>query len=157
MSVLSVIDQTSGKGQRGHKWSSAPGENLTFSIVLKGGSSEDGKGMMASDQYMINRSTAQSVVLLLEKHGIKSWIKQPNDIYVNDRKICGTLIENSLQGNTLVYSIIGIGLNVNQTIFDPTLPNPISMSSITGTHYDIRSLLDEFMDIFLENLSFIRA
>ena len=88
----------------------------------------------------------------MARYGIQSWIKQPNDIYVDDMKICGMLIENGIRGERLDYSIIGIGPNVNQTLFDPSLPNPISMCSITGRRYFLRDLLDEFMEIFSEKM-----
>ena len=152
LSVLSVSDQTAGKGQRGNSWLSTAGENLTFSIVLKNSPDWKTECLKASDQYIITRVTAESVVDLLARCGIQAWIKQPNDIYVDDMKICGILIENGIRGDRLDYSIIGIGLNVNQTLFDPSLPNPISMCSITGRRYFLRDLLDEFMEIFSEKM-----
>ncbi len=152
LSVLSVSDQTAGKGQRGNSWLSTAGENLTFSIVLKNSPDWKTAYLKASDQYIISRVTAESVVDLLARCGIQAWIKQPNDIYVDDMKICGMLIENGIRGDRLDYSIIGIGLNVNQTLFDPSLPNPISMCSITGRRYFLRDLLDEFMEIFSEKM-----
>ena len=82
-------------------------------------------------------------------------IKWPNDIYVGDRKISGMLIENSLSGTLLRTSVIGIGLNVNQTEFPSDLPNPVSMSGITGAGYDLHGLLEDFMSVFEECLSML--
>lgn len=153
LSVLSVVHQTSGKGQRQNKWLSEPGENLTFSIILKSCQYWRTDDLDAHDQFTISRVTAESLVELLEIHGIQAWIKPPNDIYISDKKISGILIENCLSGSTLKHSIIGIGLNVNQTEFDPDLPNPISIRSITGSSLDIHDLLEQFMEIFIRNMN----
>lgn len=149
LSVLSVSFQTQGKGQRSNRWLSEPGSNLLVSIVLKPSDIWRKGCLEARDQFAVSRITAESVVELLRCHDIEARIKLPNDIYVGDNKICGILIENGIKGNLLEYSIIGIGLNVNQTAFDTTLPNPVSMSSITGRTYDLCCLLDRFMDIFI--------
>ena len=122
LSVLSAVSQTSGKGQRGNSWTSEPGANLTFSIILK-----DGYRIKAYDQFVLSEITALSVIDFLSFHGIDSSIKWPNDIYVDKKKICGILVENSLRGEFVSSSIIGIGLNINQRNFDVNLPNPTSM------------------------------
>lgn len=146
LSVLTAQRQTYGRGQVGNLWSSAPGENLTFSIIMK-----FGDGLMpevrAIDQFVISKVAALSVVDLLAAHDIEGKIKWPNDIYVENRKICGILIENALMGYNLVSSIIGIGLNVNQTCFDPSLPNPTSIAICSKT-LPLPELMEEFMDIF---------
>lgn len=159
LSVLSALSQSEGRGQKGNKWSSVPGENLTFSIVLKFGEQTAGNAglsvagklrlvVAAREQFVLTEITSLSIVEFLSRHGIKAKIKWPNDIYVGDKKICGVLIENSLRGKNLSSSIIGIGLNVNQRNFDVNLPNPTSMILETGIEEDIRSCLEEFMDIF---------
>ncbi len=166
LSVLSAYEQTSGRGQRGNTWSSNAGENLLFSIVLKFSSEDSGLGGLdARDQFVLNEIAALSVVDFLRLHDIQAQIKWPNDIYVGSRKICGILIENSLRGRRLSSSIIGIGLNINQRNFDVNLPNPTSMvlcqtdlschsdssqchSERSEESFDIRTCLEEFMDIF---------
>ncbi len=168
LSVLSARQQTAGRGQRGNTWSSEPGDNLTFSIVLKYGSGALTQ-IRAADQSAISEITALSVVDLLSSHGIGAEIKWPNDIYVGDRKVCGILIEHSVRDACLSSSIIGVGLNVNQTEFDPALPNPTSMLLYFSSHAEYSSchpeyssshpeqsegpiplhpLLEEYMDIF---------
>ena len=144
LSVLSALEQTKGRGQRGNRWSSQPGENLTFSLVVK-----DFR-IKANEQSAISQATALSLVDLLSRHEIKARIKWPNDIYAGDEKICGILIENSLKGSEIDWSIIGIGLNVNQTAFPEDLPNPTSMKLCTGNSnpYNTREILEEFMGIF---------
>ena len=159
LSVLSALSQSEGRGQKGNKWSSVPGENLTFSIVLKFGEQTAGKAglsvagklrlaVAAREQFVLTEIASLSIVEFLSRHGIKAKIKWPNDIYVGDKKICGVLIENSLRGENLSSSIIGIGLNVNQRNFDVNLPNPTSMILETGFKEDIKGCLEEFMDIF---------
>lgn len=163
LSVLSVMSQSCGRGQRGNSWLSEPGKNLLFSIVLK---YSDGLGdtdltppVQAYDQFVISQLTSLAVVDLLASHGIVARIKWPNDIYVGDRKICGMLIENAVRGKRLHTSIIGIGLNVNQRNFDVNLPNPTSMilareenTGMDSEAFDLNELLEEFMDIFTEYL-----
>ena len=134
LSVLSALEQTAGRGQRGNTWTSAPGENLMFSIVLKFSEEPDGNGesacmplLPARDQFILNEIASLSVVDFLSQHGIPARIKWPNDIYVGSKKICGILIENSLRGSEISTSIIGIGLNINQRNFNVNLPNPTSM------------------------------
>lgn len=144
LSVVSALEQTKGRGQRGNRWSSQPEENLTFSLVVK-----DFR-IKANEQSAISQTTALSLVDLLSRHEIKARIKWPNDIYAGDEKICGILIENSLKGLEIDWSIIGIGLNVNQTTFPEDLPNPTSMKLCTGNSnpYNTREILEEFMGIF---------
>ena len=150
MSVIAAREQTAGRGQRGNTWLSAPGMNLTFSIVLKHGN-EGLVDITPDKQFVINDIISKTIVEFLSRHGIDARIKLPNDIYVADRKICGILIEHSVLGSSLVHSIIGIGLNVNQTIFDESLPNPTSMLLEKGKGLDdLQSLLEELLDIFLK-------
>ena len=146
LSVLSALEQTGGKGQRGNTWHSEPGMNLTFSIILKG----ESVSIDARNQFCISMVSALAVRKLLHSFGISADIKWPNDIYVGNEKICGILIENSLRGAKIQSSIIGLGLNVNQTVFDRDLPNPTSIKSHIGTDLDIHDLLEKFMDIFQE-------
>ena len=146
LSVVAAEFQSSGKGQGDHKWHSKPGENMLISIILKN------TLIKPSEQLQISDITAASVVELLESHGIKAWIKPPNDIWVDTKKICGILIEQSLRGNHISWSIIGIGLNVNQTLFPDDLPNPTSMK-LEKEGADIEHLVPEFMDIFIRRAS----
>lgn len=157
LSVMSVLEQTAGRGQRGSSWSSAPGENLTFSIVLKfsvpEGEVEILPSLMARDQFILTELASISVIDFLRRHDIRAQIKWPNDIYAGSMKICGMLIENSVRGCHISSSIIGIGLNINQRNFDVNIPNPTSMAIChPGSDFDIRLCLEEFVDIFKDNL-----
>ena len=148
LSVVAALKQTAGKGQGDHKWHSEPEQNLLFSIVLKD------PDMHASEQMRISDTTARSIAELLDIHGIEAWIKPPNDIWVDKKKICGILIEHSLIGSRISHTIIGVGLNVNQTIFPSDLPNPTSMS-LENKGADIKALLVEYMDIFISRASWL--
>ena len=131
--------QTSGKGQGKNIWQSEDGKNLLFSIAL------DMSFLKAEDQFLLTQMVSVAMINVLKKYLPEEdlFIKWPNDIYFNDRKIAGILIKNEIKGIMLGTSIIGIGLNVNQTSFDESLPNPISMKMITGKDYDLEMLLNE--------------
>lgn len=132
--MVAAKRQTAGRGQRGNSWEAAPGLNLTFSILIRP------EGIKARDQFAISELTALAMVSTLRDFGIQAKIKWPNDIYVADRKICGILIENSILGDSISHSVIGVGLNVNQDIFLSDAPNPVSMRNITGKAYDLPSV-----------------
>lgn len=135
--VICARNQTAGIGQQGNVWVSEPYKNLTFSLILKP------TFLPASDQYQltiaISVAVAETVSQLLPNH--RTYIKWPNDIYVGDRKICGTLTINQLTGNEISSAICGIGLNVNQTVFPQWVPNPTSLKLLTCKDYDIEELL----------------
>ena len=129
--IIFALEQTEGKGQRGNRWSSLSGCNLMFSLVLKP------TFLPASYQFMLSMSIALGISDMLCAMKLDAKIKWTNDIYVDDSKIAGVLIENDVCGSNLSRSVIGIGLNVNQTEFDPSLPNPVSLKGLTGVDYDI--------------------
>lgn len=133
--VVIAERQTAGRGQRGHSWESAEGENLTFSLIL------EPKFLPVNEQFLLSEVLALGLVDTLAEYGIEARIKWTNDIYVGDRKIVGMLIENSLGGGCLARTIAGIGLNVNQEVFDPSLPNPTSMALIAGEKFDREEVL----------------
>lgn len=143
LSVIAARCQTAGRGQGDHKWHSRPGENLTFSAVLKFGNGGLAP-LAARDALLITETVTLALRLYLDRHGVKARIKWPNDIYVGDRKICGILIENILHGQDVASSIIGIGLNLNQVDFPSDLPNPVSLSQLTGGRFDVEEELRSF-------------
>ena len=141
LSVTAAEFQTAGRGQRGNTWLARKGENLTFSMLIKFGG-DDFPPLKAADQFQITKAATIGVAGYLEGKGINCSIKWPNDIYFRDKKICGMLIENVLEGEYLAYSIVGIGLNVNQREFPPQLMNPTSMSVVNGQTYDTHEEMD---------------
>jgi BirA family biotin operon repressor/biotin-[acetyl-CoA-carboxylase] ligase len=129
--------QTSGKGQGKNVWESEDGKNLLFSIAL------DMSFLKAENQFILTQIVSVTMINVLKNYLPEEslFIKWPNDIYFNDKKIAGILIKNEIKGMMMGTSIIGIGLNVNQTSFDDNLPNPISMKMITGKDFDLDELL----------------
>ena len=122
--------QTAGRGQTGNGWESEEGKNLLCSILLP----------PRKNLFELNVVTAVAVQRTL---GSAYTIKWPNDIYWQDKKIAGILIENAIIGNELKYSIAGMGLNVNQTEWHSDAPNPVSLKQITGQTYDIETLMQQ--------------
>lgn len=145
-SIIIAQNQTAGRGQGDHSWHSRPGENLLCSIVLKG------LHLSAKDGQAISEITALSLVEIMKTNGIDARIKLPNDIYVNGNKIAGLLIEHAIRGNEISWSIVGLGLNVNQTEFPKELPNPTSMKMLGAGHKDINDILNQVQDTFFIKL-----
>lgn len=139
--VICAHTQTAGIGQQGNVWVSEPHKNLTFSVILKP------TFIPTAGQYQLTMALslaiAETVDTALSTFNIQhsTFIKWPNDIYVNDKKICGTLITNQISGNHISQSICGIGLNVNQTKFPDWVPNPTSMQLLTGQEYNLETIL----------------
>ena len=135
--------QTAGKGCGSNSWESERGKNLTFSMLIHP------EGLPANEQFHITEVVSVALCETLEPIiNKKVAIKWPNDIYVGDRKICGILIENRLQGSAIKDSIIGIGLNVNQRVFLSDAPNPVSLYQLMGQETDLDALLQHFLEVF---------
>jgi BirA family biotin operon repressor/biotin-[acetyl-CoA-carboxylase] ligase len=142
-----TLNQTAGRGQRGNTWESEPGKNLTFSLVLRPWA------ISAAHQFELSMLVSIAIVRVLERHlERKVLIKWPNDIYVDNKKICGILIENSLSGAQIERSIVGIGINVNQEKFCSDAPNPVSMRQFTGEEYELEGLLTEFVNEIIDSV-----
>ena len=145
--VWAALEQTAGRGQRGNKWESEAGKNLTFSIRI------DRPGIKSKDQFRISQAAALAVSIWLEeRHSVSNRIKWPNDIFVpcpaGDRKICGMLIEHTLAGEEISHTVIGIGLNINQREFSEGAPIAVSLYQITGREYSLEEELESFMELF---------
>ncbi|MGK7391988.1 MAG: biotin--[acetyl-CoA-carboxylase] ligase [Candidatus Cyclobacteriaceae bacterium M2_1C_046] len=132
--IVITDNQTSGKGQRGNTWESAPEENLTFSVIYHP------HFLFSSESFYLNIITSLALVQALKNFNIKSQIKWPNDIYAGSYKISGILIENSLEREKIKNSIIGIGLNVNQSQF--SYPQAASMYTISNRTYRLQDVLE---------------
>lgn len=118
--------QTAGRGQRGNSWEAEPGMNITLSLLLRP------EGIEPARQFIISQAVSLAIVEMLDSFiGADAVsIKWPNDIYVNDSKIAGILIENVISGSAISRSIVGVGLNVNQTEFLSDAPNPVSLKQL---------------------------
>lgn len=133
-----ALEQTAGKGQRGRKWASEAGVNITMSILW------EPKGLHPSDTFRLSCAAALASTDLFGRYaGEETSIKWPNDIYWRNRKAGGILIENIIRGQQWRWAVIGFGININQTHFDPELPNPVSLRQITGKNFDPLTLARE--------------
>ncbi len=138
--VILADEQFAGRGQRDSEWSAKPGENLTFSVFI------DNVNVAVTDQFVLTQVVSLSLVKILRQFGIEADIKWPNDIFVNRKKIAGVLIENQLKGKLIKNSIIGIGLNVNQTEFDSFIATSIKKE--LGAFKNVRDVLYSFIYTF---------
>ena len=140
--------QTAGRGQKGNSWESEAGKNLLFSILAHP------QGIKVQEQFYISEAIAlavsDSVIAFLGPeftNGVS--VKWSNDVYWNDFKMAGILIENTLQGDRILDTVAGVGLDVNQDVFVSDAPNPISMRNITGREFDLDALLNDIVDRFI--------
>jgi BirA family biotin operon repressor/biotin-[acetyl-CoA-carboxylase] ligase len=146
--VIFGHEQTTGRGQRGRVWVAEKGKNITLSIIIRP------QGLLLSQQFQLSACIAVAVHDFFKKYtaGMTS-IKWPNDLYWQDRKAGGVLME-SVAGNKVSYTyppatsewswaIVGIGINVNQAIFPDHLPNPVSLKQITGKEFNVINLARE--------------
>lgn len=130
--------QTSGRGQRGNTWEAAPGMNLTVSIILKPGF------LAVKDQFYLTIVSSLAIYDFLQgKTDLPIAIKWPNDILVQNKKICGILIENMIQGSTLATAVAGIGLNVNQMEFN--VDSATSLKLLIQKETPIESVLHDVL------------
>ncbi len=136
--------QTAGRGQAGNTWESCRGDNLLFSILLHT------EKFPLINQFLLSEVVSVAICNVLRSKGIEVEIKYPNDIFWKDKKIAGILIENRVVGSVMKYSIVGIGLNVNQEEFVRNALSAVSMRNITGKMYDLKALLLDFVGQIIE-------
>ena len=142
--VVITSEQTAGRGQRGNLWISEPGKNLTLTYLLRP------KFLRISDQFILNKAIALAAAKAIQKFvpSFEVRIKWPNDIFLQNKKVAGILVETSMQGGHIVSCLAGIGINVNQQQFQAELGNPISISEVFGTELK----LDDVLNALSENL-----
>jgi len=142
--VYFAYSQFAGKGQRGKQWQTHPGENITMSVVL------DTSSLQVSGLFTLSIAIALGVHDFFNSFVSENvFIKWPNDLYFGDRKAGGILIENIIRGKDWQNAIAGIGININQTDFGPSVINAVSLKQITGKVYDPVQLAKELCE-FLE-------
>ena len=141
--VVYTDRQTAGRGQRGNSWESEPFKNVTMSILLRP------ENVAPNQQFWLSEISALAVERVLSKYIGNVSIKWPNDVYYKDFKICGMLIEHSLSGGKINYTIPGIGINVNQRVFLSDAPNPISLANVLGHEVPTSEILDGLVDEIL--------
>lgn len=132
--VIITDHQTAGKGQQGAHWEAAPYQNITISVVLCP------TFLTANNQFCLNLAISLGIFHFLTSYlGNLVKIKWPNDLYYENKKICGILIQNYVKGNFISKSVVGIGINVNQVQFEN--PSATSMKLVTGIHYALPELV----------------
>ena len=139
--------QTSGRGCGTNTWESERGKNMLFSVMIHP------VQLPVQRQFHISMAISLAIVEALEQQIGDVSIKWPNDIYWRNAKICGILIENTLQGSRIKDSVIGVGLNVNQRAFHSDAPNPVSLWQIHGQETDREQLLRDILRNFDKFLS----
>ncbi len=148
--IIITSNQTVGRGQRGNTWETASGMNLTFSILLKP------VFLSVKNQFYLTMSTSLAVVDFLKTQLVNEIkIKWPNDILVAEKKICGVLIENSIQREIIQQSIVGIGLNINQKNF--TAATAISLAVVANKSFELNEALNSLLEHFEKRYLQLRA
>lgn len=142
--ILATTDyQTAGRGQRGNHWEAERGKNLLFGFLFHP------TLVPVTHQFALSEALALAVRAALAEHvdgGVK--VKWPNDVYWLDYKIAGMLLEHDVCGTQIATTLTGVGINVNQTVFESDAPNPISLMKITGNHHSRAELLSKLVGEF---------
>lgn len=141
--------QEAGRGQGDNTWESERGQNLLFSIVVHP------LMVPVHSQFLLSMAEGLALKEALDKYTEAITLKWPNDVYWKDKKIGGTLIENTLGGGHIKNCIFGTGIDVNQTEFKSSAPNPISLKSILGRDVDRKKLMDEIIESFTKYYAMI--
>ncbi len=149
--VVAVADyQTAGRGQGAHAWESERGKNLLFSVLVRP------VWVPVARQFLLSMAGAIALKDVLDTYTDGITLKWPNDVYWDDKKISGTLIETSVCSQGIKRCIFGIGLNVNQEKFVSEAPNPVSLRQILGHDVDRETLLLNILDIFADYYELLR-
>jgi BirA family transcriptional regulator, biotin operon repressor / biotin---[acetyl-CoA-carboxylase] ligase len=145
-----AMEQTAGKGQREKTWQTQPGQNIALSLILNTDT------LRTDQQFYLSMCIALAVNDFIKEYaGSETAIKWPNDLYWRDRKAGGILIETVFKGTAWKWAVAGIGININQTRFDKLLPNPVSLSQITGKNYDVIALTKQLYNFVMKRVEAI--
>ena len=147
--IISTNFQNNGKGQYGNNWHSEFAKNLLISIVIY-------PKLSIKKKFDLNKIASLAVCELLCYYGLNAYIKWPNDIIVNDKKICGILIENIISNNIIKKSVIGFGININQTKFKKYNIPATSLKILNQKSYKLKKLKKELVNYFFKNLYLYR-
>lgn len=139
-SAIMALEQTAGKGQRGKEWIASPGANITMSTVFSPSASlsPEASAKINSFPFLLSAAMALACYDFIKAYQIDHLsIKWPNDLYIGDRKAAGILIENSYRGTGIEWSVVGTGINLNQTSFANLQHKAISLAAATGRTYPL--------------------
>jgi BirA family biotin operon repressor/biotin-[acetyl-CoA-carboxylase] ligase len=147
-----AMEQTQGKGRRGKHWKSNKGANIMMSIPI------EMQWLPLSQQFQLSAAIALSCHDLFLKYRVSNvFIKWPNDIFINDSKAGGILIENVIKGTLWQWSVIGIGLNINQEKFEDFNLKATSLKLATGETYDVLKLAEELVSTVLKRVNELKS
>lgn len=146
--LLTTDFQTAGRGQRGNTWLSQEGKNILLGLSFH-------PEIPASKQFLLSEVLALAVAGTLQAYLEGVSIKWPNDIYVGSQKIGGLLLEHDLLGDFIQTTRAGVGLNVNQTLFPPSLPNPTSLALLKGREFPRETILENLIHRFCQLFSLL--
>lgn len=148
-----ALEQTAGIGQQGNHWHASPGLNLTFSLVLHPAF------LAAERQFRLTQALSLALADFLADFHLRqpAFIKWPNDIYVDGKKLCGILTSTRLQGAAIASAVCGVGLNVNETAFPDWVPNPTSLALLTGRTFELEPLLWQLLSCLERRYGNLRA
>lgn len=147
---LYTFDQRAGRGQSGNSWQSEAGKNLLFTLLLQ--QPPVAPELAFTLNMAVSLGVWEAIAEFLGSERGKLTIKWPNDLYIGHRKVCGILIENLLSSTGIAHSIIGVGININQTEWSETIPNPTSMQLETGKVFDPEVILQHAQDAILRQV-----
>lgn len=142
--VIRAGFQNTGKGLGSNTWESEEGKNLTFSLLLRP------TFLKAEEVFLLSKTVSLGIIDGLNHIKEGFTIKWPNDIYYQNKKLAGILIENQIMGSFLKHSILGIGININQEYFTSNAPNPVSLKQIIPRTFDLK----ECLDLILNQIAF---
>lgn len=137
--VVRTSYQFQGKGQMGNTWFSEPNKNLAVSVVLKP------SGLNGANIYLLNMAVALALRDFAATYCDHVKVKWPNDIYVGERKVAGILVENLWKGSQVQFSVAGLGVNINQEVFPPDIPNPTSLFLETQKRFDLEEVYQQLL------------
>ena len=147
--IITTNFQNKGKGQYYNSWHSEFAKNLLISIVIY-------PKLSVKKKFDLNKIASLAVCELLRYFGLNAYIKWPNDIIVNDKKICGILIENIISNNIIKKSVIGFGININQTKFKKYNIPATSLKILNQKSYKVKKVKKELVNYFFNNLHLYR-
>ncbi len=147
-----ALEQTHGKGRRGKHWKSNKGSNIMLSIPVQI------QWLAVSQQFQLSVAVALACRDLFSKYVLANiFIKWPNDLFINDRKAGGILIENIIKGTLWQWTIIGIGLNINQEEFEEFNLKATSLKLETGKNSDVLNLAEELVSLVLKRIEELKS
>ena len=149
MWVVTTEFQTAGRGQGTNHWESEQGKNLLCSIMVSP------REIKPTRQFLLSEAGALAVAEALDDYSEDISLKWPNDVYWQDKKICGTLIETSMATGKLRTCVFGVGVNVNQRAFLSDAPNPVSLWQIRGCETDCEEVLDKIVNALNKYLNML--